>query len=103
MFNHRPHPSLHGELKAQAAVDAAADPNSSVTADEAERVMVNEAKKAGSPAYIFNPDASPEEKAAAAHAVGPAFSKAFGADNWGVEQARRTLWRKEAYSSWYRN
>jgi len=88
MFSHRPHPSLHGELKTQAAVDAAADPNSSVTADEAERVMVAEAKKAGSPAYIFNPDASPEEKAAAAHAVGTIHIRVFMADVCCSEQVR---------------
>ena len=80
MFSHHAHPSLHGELKTQAAVDAAADPNSRVTAEEAERVMVDEAKKAGSPAYIFNPDASPEEKAAAAHAVSTMSIKACGAE-----------------------
>lgn len=48
---------------------AAQDPNNRVTADDAERVMAEESKKAGIPAYRFDPDASPEEKAAQARSV----------------------------------
>lgn len=51
-----------GELKQQGAIEAAADPNSSVTADDAQRKMVEESKKAGVTAFTFDPDASPEEK-----------------------------------------
>ncbi len=47
----------------------AQDPNSSVTSDDAQKKMVEESKKAGVPAFIFNPNASPEEKAAQARAV----------------------------------
>ena len=57
------------ELKAQGVEEAARDPNSKVSADDVERVMAEESKKAGIAAYTFDPDASPEEKAAAAKAV----------------------------------
>ncbi|KAL9115869.1 MAG: hypothetical protein Q9227_000237 [Pyrenula ochraceoflavens] len=52
------------ELKQQGATEAAQDPNSSVTADDAEKTLVDETKKAGAAAYQFDPNASPEEKAA---------------------------------------
>ena len=58
-----------GELKSQGAEDAARDPNSTVTAQDAQRTIVDETKKAGGAAFRFNPDASPEEKAAVAAAV----------------------------------
>ena len=57
------------ELKQQGAVEAARDPNSAVTAADAQKKIVEESKKAGVPAFDFNPDASPEEKAAQARAV----------------------------------
>jgi len=52
------------ELKAQGAVEAAQDPNSSVSSHDAEKVIHDEARAGGSAAFSFNPDASPEEKAA---------------------------------------
>jgi hypothetical protein len=52
------------ELKQQGALEAAQDPSSSVTAQQAENTVIEEAKKGGSAAFTFNPDASPEEKAA---------------------------------------
>ena len=58
-----------GELKTKAAIEAAQDPGSNVGAEDAEKIMINEAKKAGVPALEFDPDASPEEKAAQARAV----------------------------------
>lgn len=61
--------SFKGELKSQGAEEAARDPNSSVTADDAQRVMVDESKKAGAPALTFDPSASPAEKQAQARAV----------------------------------
>ncbi|KAM0310451.1 hypothetical protein ACHAO8_008058 [Botrytis cinerea] len=65
---------LEGELKTQGAVEAAQNPNSSVTAADAEAKIVNEGQKAGVPAFSFDPDASPEEKAAQARArVPPGF------------------------------
>jgi hypothetical protein len=57
------------ELKSQGAVEAAQNPDSSVTGDDATRVILDESKKAGSAALEFNPDASPEEKAAQARSV----------------------------------
>ena len=57
------------ELKAQGAVEAAQDPNSSITADHAQRVLVDESKKAGATVLQFDPNASPKEKAAQANAV----------------------------------
>ena len=62
-------PSRASELKQQGALEAARDPNSSVTADQAERKVVEEARNAGSAAFKFDPDATPEEKAAQAKAV----------------------------------
>ncbi|KAI0523732.1 C2 domain-containing protein [Xylaria bambusicola] len=56
------------ELKQQGAIDAARDPNSSVTADDAQKKLVEESKNAGVAAYTFDPDASPEEKRAQAKA-----------------------------------
>ena len=57
------------EIKMQGAVEMAQDPNSSVTSDDAQKKMVEESKKAGVPAFTFDPNASPEEKAAQARAV----------------------------------
>lgn len=61
--------SFKGELKQQGAQEAARDPNSSVTADDAQRVILDESKKAGAVAFQFDPNASPEEKAAQARSV----------------------------------
>ncbi|KAF2815936.1 tricalbin [Mytilinidion resinicola] len=52
------------ELKQQGALEAAQDPDSIVTAQAAENAVLEEARKGGSAAFQFNPDASPEEKAA---------------------------------------
>jgi hypothetical protein len=57
------------ELKQQGAVEAAQDPNSNTTAEDAERVLIDESKKAGATALQFDPDATPEEKAAQAKSV----------------------------------
>ncbi|SMR43530.1 unnamed protein product [Zymoseptoria tritici ST99CH_3D1] len=54
------------ELKAQGVVEAAQDPNTSVTSDDAQKAMVDQARAGGAAAFTFNPDASPEEKAAQA-------------------------------------
>lgn len=60
------------ELKQQGALDAARDPNSSVTAQDAETAMVNQAKAAGAAAFEFDPNATAAEKAAQARAqAGP--------------------------------
>ena len=66
---------LHGlggrasELKSQGAVEAAQNPNSHVQAEDAEKTLLDEAHKSGSAAYHFDPNATAEEKAAAAKAV----------------------------------
>ena len=57
------------ELKQQGAMEAARNGNSSVTAEDAERVIVEETKKTGNEAYQFDPNASPGEKAAQAASV----------------------------------
>lgn len=59
-----------GELKAQGVIEAAQDPNSGVTAEDAQQKIVTESKKAGVPAFTFDPNATPEQKAAQARAVG---------------------------------
>ena len=61
--------SSAAELKAQGVIEAAQDPNSSVTSADAQQKIVIESKKAGVAAFTFDPDASPEEKAAQARAV----------------------------------
>jgi hypothetical protein len=61
--------SSAAELKAQGVVEAAQDPNSSVSAEDAQRKIVQESKKAGVAAFEFDPDATPEQKAAQARAV----------------------------------
>ena len=55
--------------KIDAAVGLTTDPNSSVTADVVEKEIVEQSKKAGVPAFEFNPHATPEQKAAQARAV----------------------------------
>ncbi|KAL8731971.1 MAG: hypothetical protein Q9166_003103 [cf. Caloplaca sp. 2 TL-2023] len=68
---------LHGhaaELKAQGAVEAAQDPDSKVTSQDAQHVIAAESKKAGVAAFEFDPNASPEAKAAQARSrVPPGF------------------------------
>lgn len=58
-----------GEVRSEGAIGAAQDPNTKVNAHEAEQTLVNESKKAGIGAYQFDPNASPEEKAAQAASV----------------------------------
>ena len=57
------------ELKAQGALEAARDPNSSVDAKAAEETIMQQAHAAGAPTFAFDPDASPEEKKAQMKAV----------------------------------
>lgn len=61
--------SLTHAAKADVVADLARDPESKVTAEDAENVLVAESRKAGAPAFKFDPDASPEEKARQAAAV----------------------------------
>lgn len=58
------------ELRQQGAIEAAEEaPQDPQAAEAAEKVLVEETRKAGMPAYQFDPNASPEDKAAAAEAV----------------------------------
>ncbi|KAJ4860825.1 c2 domain-containing protein [Trichoderma breve] len=50
------------ELKLQGAIEAAQDPGIAVSADDAERLMVDQARNAGAPAFHFDPNATIEEK-----------------------------------------
>ena len=70
--------SFHSEVKQQGAAEAARDPNSNVTADDAERVFGEESKNAGAPALQFDPNATPEEKAAQAKAVSSPYPSHVG-------------------------
>lgn len=57
------------ELKQQGAMEASRDPGSSVTADDAEKKILEETKAAGVDAFRFDPDATPAEKKAQAREV----------------------------------
>ena len=57
------------ELKTDGVIEAADNPETNVTADDAQKEMVAQSKKAGVPAFSFDPDASPEEKRRQAEAV----------------------------------
>ena len=59
------------ELKAQGALEAAGNPNSSVDAAAAEETLKNQAKAAGAPTFEFDPDATPEQKKAQMKAQAP--------------------------------
>jgi len=70
-----PTPSEAAELKTQGVIEAAQDPNSKVTAEDAQQRIVHESKRAGAVALTFDPNASPEEKAAQARAVSDLISR----------------------------
>lgn len=53
----------------EAATELAQDPQSQVNPDTVEETLVEKTRAAGVPAYQFDPDASPEDKAAAAESV----------------------------------
>ncbi|KAK4129332.1 tricalbin [Parathielavia appendiculata] len=59
------------ELKQQGAIEASRNPNSNVTAEDAERKIVEDSRQAGVTAFTFDPNASPEEKRAQARAAIP--------------------------------
>ena len=65
-----------GESKAKDAQEAAQDPSSDVTAEDAEKTITEESKKAGVAAFQFDPNATPEQKAAQARAVSSMLGKA---------------------------
>ena len=61
------------EARQQGAIEtaqaASQDPQSHIRPETVEKKLVDETRKAGFPAYQFDPDASPEDKAAAAESV----------------------------------
>ncbi|KAL1843757.1 hypothetical protein VTJ49DRAFT_138 [Mycothermus thermophilus] len=59
------------ELKQQGALEASRIPNSTVSADDAQRKLVEESRQAGVVAFHFDPNASTEEKKAQARAAIP--------------------------------
>ncbi|KAK3942201.1 tricalbin-3 [Diplogelasinospora grovesii] len=59
------------ELKQQGAIEAAQNPDSSITADDAQKKIVEESKKAGITAFTFDPHASVEQKKLQARAAVP--------------------------------
>ncbi|CAK4031807.1 related to membrane bound C2 domain (vp115) [Lecanosticta acicola] len=63
---------MEHETKAQGVIEAAQDPNSSISAEQAEQAVMKQARQAGAAAFEFDPDATPEQKAAQAKAnAGP--------------------------------
>lgn len=58
-----------GEQKLQDAVEATQNADN-VSPEATEKAMIDEAKKAGAEAFQFDPDASTEQKASQAKAVG---------------------------------
>ncbi|KAM0250555.1 hypothetical protein ACHAQJ_008565 [Trichoderma viride] len=59
------------ELMQQGAIEAARDPQSLVSADDAQKVMVEQARNAGAPAFSFDPNATIEQKRAQVAAAIP--------------------------------
>lgn len=59
------------ELKQQGAIEAAQDPKSSVTSEDAQRKILHETRASGAQAFAFDPNASPGEKARQAKAHMP--------------------------------
>lgn len=64
-----PTQAQEAELKMQGAVEASRDPRNPVSAADAEAKALTESKKAGVAAFTFDPDATPEQKAAQAKSV----------------------------------
>lgn len=58
------------ELKQQGAIEASRDPESSVSAEDAEKKILQDTRSAGVAAFKFDPDATPAEKKAQAREVG---------------------------------
>lgn len=57
------------EPSTQAAVETLQDGRGSIKSLDAQKKIVEESRKAGVAAFVFNPNASPEEKAAQVRAV----------------------------------
>ena len=63
--------SLASEIKQQGVLEAARDPDTNISAEDAEKAVLKEAQKAGGAAMMFDPNATAEEKAAQARSVSP--------------------------------
>lgn len=91
------------EIKAAGVEEAARDPNSKVTSEDAKKVIAEESKKAGIPAFRFDPSASTEEKKAAAAAT--AVSDTYAENLFGLTRiVVSTSWtrrKKEAPCCWH--
>ncbi|KAJ9636342.1 Tricalbin-2 [Coniosporium tulheliwenetii] len=62
------------ELKQQGVLEASRSPDNNISAEDAERAVIDEAQRSGSAAFQFDPNATAEEKARQAHArVPPGF------------------------------
>jgi hypothetical protein len=61
------------ELKQQGVIEAAENPETTVTADDAQKEIVKQSQNAGVPAFQFDPDATPEQKRAQARAVSTSY------------------------------
>ena len=59
-------------------MEAAQDPQNKVSAQDAQDIMAAESKKAGVAVLQFDPDASPEEKAAQARSVSSIADMSYG-------------------------
>lgn len=57
------------ELKQQGVLEASRSPNNNISAEDAERAVIDEAQRSGSAAFQFDPNATAEEKARQARAV----------------------------------
>jgi hypothetical protein len=64
-------PGQVSEIKQQAIIEKARDPESSVSPAAAKEAIVQEAKAAGGAAYNFDPNATKAEKAAQLESVRP--------------------------------
>ena len=67
MFHHSQKPVQ--DQKHDSLIADAQNPQTSTSAADVEQQMVDDTKKAGGAAFQFDPDATPEEKAAQARAV----------------------------------
>jgi Ca2+-dependent lipid-binding protein len=81
-----------GELKTQGVIEAAQDPNSNVKAEDAEKKILDESRKAGVAAYHFDPNASAEDKVAQLRDVClyPCCHKHELATNLGIQASANT-------------
>lgn len=74
------------EQKQQDVINAALAPDSNISPEDVEEKLVEESKKAGTVAYQFDPDASPEKKSEQVESVSRSnlgFFK-YGTSSWSI-------------------